>query len=74
MKNVQLCMGFTGNGIDGIFGNQTENAVINYQDNHRNSTGQYDLAADGIVGTSTKVALWNDYETMLRESGFFVYN
>ena len=39
-------LGFRTGGLDGIFGSQTRNAVINYQI----SRG---LAADGIVGCNT---------------------
>ena len=39
-------LGFRTNGLDGIFGAGTQNAVINYQ----RSRG---LAADGIVGCNT---------------------
>lgn len=39
-------LGFRTGGLDGIFGSQTRNAVINYQ----RSRG---LAADGIVGCNT---------------------
>lgn len=39
-------LGFRTGGLDGIFGSQTRNAVINYQ----RSRG---LSADGIVGCNT---------------------
>ena len=39
-------LGYRTGGLDGIFGNQTRNAVINYQ----RSRG---LSADGIVGCNT---------------------
>lgn len=39
-------LGFRTNGLDGIFGSVTQNAVINYQ----RSRG---LVADGIVGCNT---------------------
>jgi GH25 family lysozyme M1 (1,4-beta-N-acetylmuramidase) len=43
---IQLRVGFTGDDVDGVFGENTKNAVIGFQD----SRG---LAPDGIVGENT---------------------
>ena len=48
LQNILKILGFYTNSIDGIFGINTKNAVINFQ----NSFG---LTADGIVGRNT----WN---------------
>lgn len=40
-------LGYSTNGIDGIFGNDTKNAVISFQK-------AYGLSADGIVGSETQ--------------------
>jgi hypothetical protein len=49
-------IGYTYIGIDGIFGQQTQKAVLSFQDNHN-------LSSDGIVGPNT----WN---SMLDADGF----
>ena len=46
-------LGFRTGGLDGVFGAQTRNAVINYQ----RSRG---LTADGIVGCNTWLSLQED--------------
>ncbi len=46
-------LGFRTGGLDGVFGAQTRNAVINYQ----RSRG---LTADGIVGCNTWLSLGED--------------
>ena len=46
-------LGYRTNGLDGIFGAATQNAVINYQ----HSRG---LSADGIVGCNTWRSLQED--------------
>lgn len=46
-------LGYTTGGLDGVFGNQTRNAVINYQ----RSRG---LSADGIIGCNTWRSLQED--------------
>ena len=46
-------LGFRTGGLDGVFGSQTRNAVINYQ----RSRG---LTADGIVGCNTWLSLQED--------------
>lgn len=51
-KWIQLRVGFTGDDVDGAFGESTNNAVIGFQ----SSRG---LDADGIVGTNTWRALLN---------------
>ena len=50
VKKLQTALGFTGSDVDGVFGNKTHQAVINYQKNNN-------LAVDGIVGTNTWAAL-----------------
>lgn len=46
-------LGFRTGGLDGIFGNQTRNAVVAYQ-------ASRGLAADGIVGCNTWRSLQED--------------
>ena len=46
-------LGYRTNGLDGIFGSATQNAVINYQ----RSKG---LTSDGIIGCNTWRALQED--------------
>lgn len=46
-------LGFRTGGLDGVFGSQTKNAVINYQ----RSIG---LTEDGIVVCNTWLSLWED--------------
>lgn len=53
-------MGFNPQGIDGIFGQKTEKAVIRFQE----SVGLY---ADGIVGPVTMEALEDAYTTLVLE-------
>lgn len=48
VEAVQRALGFKGGAIDGIFGQNTERAVRNYQSRHK-------LSVDGIVGLNT----WN---------------
>lgn len=52
VRVVQTCLAIP---VDGVFGSQTESAVINYQ----RSKG---LAADGIVGPKTWTALEQDFQ------------
>ena len=54
-------LGFRTGGLDGIFGTQTRNAVINYQ----RSRG---LTVDGIVGCNTWRSLQNEVVGMGRTS------
>lgn len=44
------CLGYDTNGVDGVFGNGTKNAVMNLQ-------SYYGLSVDGIVGNATWGAL-----------------
>ena len=46
VQGLLVCYGYDTNGIDGIFGDGTYNAVVSYQRNHG-------LTADGMVGIST---------------------
>lgn len=65
VKNLQKCLSSIGllNGVDGVFGSNTEAAVKTYQ----SSKG---LAKDGIVGDNTKSALWNQFENLLTTEGY----
>jgi peptidoglycan hydrolase-like protein with peptidoglycan-binding domain len=49
-KWIQLRVGFTGDDVDGIFGENTKNAVIGFQ----SSKG---IEADGVIGENTWRAL-----------------
>lgn len=55
VKNLQMlmnaCLG-TSLTLDGVFGSDTEKAVIKFQ-------SQYGLTADGIVGANTKQKIWD---------------
>lgn len=70
VRNVQLCMVAAGylsaNGVDGVFGNNTEAAVYSYQLAYPDECGD----PDGIVGPATKTSLWERYETLLRQEGY----
>ena len=46
VQGLLVCYGYNTNGIDGIFGDGTYQAVMNYQANHG-------LTTDGMVGVST---------------------
>ena len=50
VKKLQTALGFTGGDVDGIFGEQTQKAVMDYQKNNG-------LTVDGIVGKNTWAAL-----------------
>lgn len=50
LQNILKILGFYSGDIDGIFGNSTKNAVINFQN-------AYELDDDGIVGPLTWKAL-----------------
>ena len=50
LQNILKILGFYSGDIDGIFGNSTKNAVINFQN-------AYGLDDDGIVGPLTWKAL-----------------
>lgn len=50
MQDALNAVGFTGGGLDGIFGSGTQNAVMRFQ----RANG---LAVDGIVGCQTWQAL-----------------
>lgn len=67
VRNVQLCLVEKGYNIviDGDFGNATYTAVCQYQV----SAG---VLSDGIVGSTTKAAFWNDSacRTRLMNSGY----
>ena len=47
VKKLQEALGFTGKDVDGIFGNKTQQAVIDYQKKNG-------LTADGIAGKNTQ--------------------
>jgi peptidoglycan hydrolase-like protein with peptidoglycan-binding domain len=67
IKNVQLCLYLAGflssTGIDGVFGNNTETAVKQYQ-------ASRNLGVDGKVGPATRAAFWLDYEYSLNTQGY----
>ena len=46
LQGFLICNGYGTNGFDGIFGNGTENAVVQYQSDNG-------LVADGIAGPAT---------------------
>lgn len=50
LQNILKILGFYSGNIDGIFGNSTKNAVINFQN-------EYGLVDDGIIGPLTWQAL-----------------
>lgn len=50
VKKLQTALGFTGGDVDGIFGEKTQKAVMDYQKNNG-------LTVDGIVGKNTWAAL-----------------
>lgn len=55
IRNLQSDLtdiGFNTNGVDGIYGKDTELTVIQFQENH-------ELAADGKAGTATKSLLYD---------------
>lgn len=70
IRNVQLCVrDLDGvnpdpNFVDGIFGQKTKDAVKIYQ----SSRGM--TPVDGIVGRATRSALWDEFEDMLKTSGY----
>lgn len=53
-------MGFSTKGTDGVFGNNTEKAVIAFQK-------AYGLTADGIVGAETQKVIANAIESKKKE-------
>ena len=56
VKDLQKALGFTGKDVDGIFGEQTKKAVMNYQ-------RKKGLAVDGIAGDKTLGALYGTKKT-----------
>lgn len=70
LQSILKKQGFYNGNIDGIFGTQTQNAVIRFQ-------RQYGLVADGIVGQKTWNALMpyiNGYTIYTIRSGDTIYN
>ena len=53
VKQLQEALGFTGKDVDGIFGNKTQQAVIDYQKNNG-------LTVDGIAGKNTLGKLYSN--------------
>lgn len=65
VKNLQLALrhgGYLSDSADGIFGTNTYNAVVAFQ----NAKG---LGSDGLVGSATKAKLWSLYGSWLMSNG-----
>lgn len=63
VANVQLALGFRGNDVDAVFGQDTYDAVVAFQ----NANG---LEPDGKVGPATKTALWDASGNYLSNNGY----
>lgn len=53
VKKLQTALGFTGSDVDGIYGQKTQQAVMDYQNKNN-------LTVDGIAGQQTQTALYKN--------------
>lgn len=53
VEKLQTALGFTGEDVDGIYGQKTQQAVMDYQRNNN-------LTVDGIAGQQTQTALYRN--------------
>lgn len=68
VKNLQLCLveaGYLADdpGVDGYFGRETQDALIQFQQDH-------DIKATGKAGDITKAVLWDLYQDVLMIQGY----
>lgn len=75
VRNVQWVLHWEGflssSQVDGIFGSDTEQAVMDYQLKYWYdlTDSEYENVVDGIVGPLTKTSMWNRWKTSLMRYG-----